>query len=52
MPFEIFMFCTARIVELALRKDLSDQQILDEMRKIHDFEKELKRLSDAAQPKS
>jgi hypothetical protein len=45
-PFEVFVLYTVKVLELALRKDLSNDAILDEMRKIHQFEKELIKMVD------
>ena len=43
-PFEVFVFYTVKVVELAVRKNLSDEKTLDEMRKIHHFEKALMKV--------
>jgi len=32
MPFELYIFYTVKVVELALRENLSNQEVLDEMR--------------------
>ena len=45
-PFEVFALYTVNVLELALRKDMSNQEVLDEMRKIHQFEKEMINLVD------
>jgi hypothetical protein len=50
MPFEVFILYTPRVVELALRENLSNEEIVDEMRKIHQLERELIKLSNAAHP--
>jgi|HubBroStandDraft_3_1064219.scaffolds.fasta_scaffold235677_2 hypothetical protein len=44
MQFELYIFYTVKVVELALRENLSNQEILDEMRKYHAFEKELTKI--------
>ena len=46
MPFEVFLLYTVKNVNLALREYLSNEDILKEMRKIHEFEKELIKLVD------
>jgi len=33
-PFETFLFHTMKVIELALNKNLSDEQIVEEVRKI------------------
>jgi hypothetical protein len=50
MPFELYIFYTVKVVELALRENLSNQEVLDEMRKYHAFQKELTEVSNEAQP--
>jgi hypothetical protein len=40
-PFSTFLFHTIRTVDLALRENLSNQQIAEEMRKIEELNKEL-----------
>jgi hypothetical protein len=50
MPFEVFLLYTPRVVELALRENLSKEEIVDEMRKIHQLERELIKLSNDAHP--
>jgi hypothetical protein len=44
-PFSTFLFHTIRTVDLALRKNLSNQQIAEEMRKIEELDKELRRIA-------
>ena len=39
MQFELYIFYTVKVVELALRENLSNHEILDEMLKYHAFEK-------------
>jgi hypothetical protein len=41
LPPETFIFYTVKIVELAMHKGLSDKKLLNELRKIHEFQKKL-----------
>jgi hypothetical protein len=43
-PFDVFALCTVKVLELALRKNLSNEKLLAEMRKIREFEKELTKI--------
>jgi len=38
-PFEAFLFHTMKVIELALNKNLSDEQIVEEVRKIRGLSK-------------
>lgn len=40
-PFSTFLFYTTKVVDLALRKNLSDQKVLKELRKIHALEEQM-----------
>jgi hypothetical protein len=40
-PFETFLFYTTKVIDLALRKNLSNQEVLEQLRKIHEFEEQL-----------
>ena len=45
-PFSTYLFHTVKTVELAMRKNLSDQKIAEEMRRINKLEAELIRISE------
>lgn len=50
VPFEVFLLYTVKTINLALRKNLSNEDILRELQEIHRFERDLIKVVKGVDP--